>query len=407
MQWAFMTANYVGRALGYANNTDWMANHRATVEAFHGPQFGARFAEMIDDITGAGFDAIELWVAHLDPLLATPEMIATANQILRERGVKLISLYRRLRPARRPGVGAVQGPCGHLLRHHDGPGPDVLGAGVTGMRHRPSRHGSDMGKPCAVSGAMIMCTFGLAPSTLTVVAPRPIVEGRPVATITDIAPGANIAPFGMCQSLANPTVAAATAAALGVLTPMPCVPVMPAPWIPMAPQTMAGGVPVLVAGSTCVCALRRFDLAGHARRCPHDGRPDMGDHTKPNNASGLDSDRTSSTRPEPSSAQRQEWECRPTPHPVCTSKKWPQRKRCCPRHRPRWRHSSASPSAPRRTTPPTRRASHPGWSPAGRSSRTCTAASPRCDASALGVRLLRQRRRAGLHRPGSQHRAVR
>jgi uncharacterized Zn-binding protein involved in type VI secretion len=98
-----------------------------------------------------------------------------------------------------------------------------------------------MGKPCAVSGAMIMCSFGLAPSTLTVVAPRPIVEGRPVATITDVAPGANIAPFGMCQSLANPMVAAATAAAL------------PAPWIPMAPQTTAGGVPVLVAGSTCIC----------------------------------------------------------------------------------------------------------------------------------------------------------
>ena len=89
MQWAFMTANYVGRALGYANNTDWTANHNATVAAFHGPQFGARFAEMIDEITAAGFDAIELWVAHLDPLLATPEMIATANQILRERGVKL------------------------------------------------------------------------------------------------------------------------------------------------------------------------------------------------------------------------------------------------------------------------------------------------------------------------------
>ena len=83
-----------------------------------------------------------------------------------------------------------------------------------------------------------MCSFGLAPSTLSVVAPRPVVEGRPVATITDVAPGANIAPFGMCQSLANPMVAAATAAALGVLTPMPCVPVVPAPWIPLAPQTM-------------------------------------------------------------------------------------------------------------------------------------------------------------------------
>jgi hypothetical protein len=111
-----------------------------------------------------------------------------------------------------------------------------------------------VGKPCAVSGAMIACTFGMAPSTLAVVAPRPMVEGRPLAVITDIAPGANIAPFGMCQSLANPTVAAATAAALGVLTPMPCVPAVPAPWIPLAPQTLAGGVPVLVAGSTCLCA---------------------------------------------------------------------------------------------------------------------------------------------------------
>jgi sugar phosphate isomerase/epimerase len=91
MQWAFMTANYVGQALGYANNTDWMANHRATVEAFHGPQFAERFAEMIDGIKAAGFDAIELWIAHLEPLRATPEMIATANQILRDHGVKLIS----------------------------------------------------------------------------------------------------------------------------------------------------------------------------------------------------------------------------------------------------------------------------------------------------------------------------
>jgi L-ribulose-5-phosphate 3-epimerase len=91
MQWAFMTANYVGRALGYADNTDWMANHRATVEAFHGPKFGERFAAMIDDIRVAGFDAIELWAAHLEPLRATPEMIDTVNQFLRDRGIKLIS----------------------------------------------------------------------------------------------------------------------------------------------------------------------------------------------------------------------------------------------------------------------------------------------------------------------------
>ncbi|SDO43823.1 protein of unknown function [Nakamurella panacisegetis] len=110
-----------------------------------------------------------------------------------------------------------------------------------------------MGNPVVVSGAMISCTFGMAPSTLNVVVPRALVEGRPVATIMDIAPMVNIAPFGMCMSLSNPTVAAATAAALGVLTPMPCVPAVPAPWTPMAPLTLFAGQPALVAGAMCNC----------------------------------------------------------------------------------------------------------------------------------------------------------
>jgi hypothetical protein len=111
-----------------------------------------------------------------------------------------------------------------------------------------------VGKPCVTTGAMLTCSFGMAPSTLNVLPPRPLVEGKPAATIMDIAPMTNIPPFGMCSTLSNPTVAAATAAALGVLTPMPCVPVIPAPWIPQAPQTLLGGLPALVAGSTCNCA---------------------------------------------------------------------------------------------------------------------------------------------------------
>lgn len=81
-----------------------------------------------------------------------------------------------------------------------------------------------------------------------------MIEGKPAATITDMVPFMNIPPFGMCTSLTNPTVAAATAAALGVLTPMPCLPATVAPWVPPAAQTMIGGVPALTAGATCQCA---------------------------------------------------------------------------------------------------------------------------------------------------------
>jgi hypothetical protein len=105
-----------------------------------------------------------------------------------------------------------------------------------------------------VTGAMLQCSFGMAPSTLNVLPiSRVTAEGRPAAAITDNIPVVNIPPFGMCTSLSNPTVAAATAAALGTLTPMPCLPVIPAPWAPGAARTMVGGKPALTAGSMCNC----------------------------------------------------------------------------------------------------------------------------------------------------------
>jgi hypothetical protein len=70
----------------------------------------------------------------------------------------------------------------------------------------------------------------------------------------DFAPMVNILPFGMCSSLANPTVAAATAAALGVLTPMPCMPVTLAPWAPGSPTVLLGTFPALNSSSKCMCA---------------------------------------------------------------------------------------------------------------------------------------------------------
>ena len=103
------------------------------------------------------------------------------------------------------------------------------------------------------AGAMLQCTFGLAPSSFMVVDPtRPMVQNKPIANIMDNKPMVNIMPFGMCQSLSNPTVAAATSAALGVLTPMPCIPVVAAPWAPPA-QTKIANLPALINNAKCMC----------------------------------------------------------------------------------------------------------------------------------------------------------
>ena len=104
------------------------------------------------------------------------------------------------------------------------------------------------------TGAMMMCTFGAAPSTFNAT-PRPVMTSNMVAgVITDNIPMMNVPPFGVCMSLANPTVAAATAAALGVLTPMPCLPVLPAPWVPGAPTVLITNIPALDNTCKLMCA---------------------------------------------------------------------------------------------------------------------------------------------------------
>jgi len=102
---------------------------------------------------------------------------------------------------------------------------------------------------------MLTCAFGVAPSTLNVLpTSRVFIEGKPAATIKDMVPTMNIPPFGMCTSPSNPQVAAATAAALGVLTPMPCLPVPVGPWKPGAAKTLIANMPALTSPSVCNCA---------------------------------------------------------------------------------------------------------------------------------------------------------
>jgi hypothetical protein len=109
-----------------------------------------------------------------------------------------------------------------------------------------------MGMQVAV-GATLQCSFGVAPSVLTVLPVNRLLTGGPAANIMDHVPFVNVLPFGMCNCASNPMVAAATAAALGVLTPMPCIPMTTAPWMPGSPTVLVGGMPSLQNSSKLMC----------------------------------------------------------------------------------------------------------------------------------------------------------
>ncbi|SMF94704.1 protein of unknown function [Methylomagnum ishizawai] len=115
--------------------------------------------------------------------------------------------------------------------------------------------------------AVLKCSFGTTPSTLEVLPVTPVMVEMPAASIVDNVPLLNVLPFGMCSSILNPEVIAATAAALGVLTPMPCIPVTVAPWIVGEPTVLIGEMPALSDSSKLMCCwagVISIEFAGQA-----------------------------------------------------------------------------------------------------------------------------------------------
>ena len=108
------------------------------------------------------------------------------------------------------------------------------------------------------NGAVLKCMFAVPPgiSTLVVLPQnRTMTSSQPAANIMDNKPMINIPPFGMCTSPTNPAFVSATAAAFGVPTPVPCIPLTPAPWITGAPTVMLGNMPALNNTSVLACTL--------------------------------------------------------------------------------------------------------------------------------------------------------
>ena len=100
-----------------------------------------------------------------------------------------------------------------------------------------------------VATSLCKCAFGTVPVPLAAQNATVMACGLPAATIMD----KMLPSFGMCSNPANPAVAAATAAALGVLTPQPCTPLLTAPWAPGSATVMIGGKLALNNQSTLMC----------------------------------------------------------------------------------------------------------------------------------------------------------
>ncbi|MED7818891.1 MULTISPECIES: DUF4280 domain-containing protein [unclassified Francisella] len=95
-------------------------------------------------------------------------------------------------------------------------------------------------------GAQLKCSFGAVPTSLVVIPDNMVNASKlPAAVIEDNIPIENIPTFGMCSCPANPEVIAATAAALGVFTPAPCIPVTPASWTPGSSKVKIRNIPAL------------------------------------------------------------------------------------------------------------------------------------------------------------------
>jgi hypothetical protein len=105
-----------------------------------------------------------------------------------------------------------------------------------------------------VQGAKLKCSCGDQQSTFQVpMDHQAFINNKAQANIMDNKPMVNIQSFGMCSSLANPVVAAATAANHGRLKKMPCVPATVAPWLGGKMDTLLANFPSLLKSSQVMC----------------------------------------------------------------------------------------------------------------------------------------------------------
>ena len=90
---SFITANYVARELDYQMLDGWAQGDATTQAAFRPvEQFEQKLDAMLADIKALGFQAVDIWGAHLHGSWATPEHLRIAKELLTKRELKVVSL---------------------------------------------------------------------------------------------------------------------------------------------------------------------------------------------------------------------------------------------------------------------------------------------------------------------------
>jgi Domain of unknown function (DUF4280) len=98
------------------------------------------------------------------------------------------------------------------------------------------------------TGAALQCSMGTTPATFSA-SGQAVGAPTGAGVISDIGPQ-SVPGFGLCTSMANPQVAAASTAGL---VPQPCIPVIAAPWTPGSTSVTLDGQPALDDASQCLC----------------------------------------------------------------------------------------------------------------------------------------------------------
>ena len=117
-----MTANYVARETGWAMH-GWGHGDRATQERFRRLDSDEeRLDELLQGIRELGFEAVDIWGAHLDPSWATGEHVAIAREALARHSLRVASYAAWIGPSNVQRASEVARALGAT----------VIGAGFSG-----------------------------------------------------------------------------------------------------------------------------------------------------------------------------------------------------------------------------------------------------------------------------------